>query len=79
MITVKAKYLQLSRAVEVREEDFVLHPRSCYRELLEAVMKKHPTLTYISMLVLVDGVPPNPDTELKDRDEVDFIASPMGG
>jgi len=79
MITVKAKYLQLSRAVEVKGEDFVLHPHSCYRELLEAVMKKHPSLTYIAMLVLVNGVPPSPDTELKDRDEVDFVASPMGG
>ena len=79
MITVKAKYLQLSRAVEAKEEDFVLHAHSSYRELLEVVMKKHPTLTYFAMLVLVDGVPPNPDTELKDRDEVDFIASPMGG
>jgi molybdopterin converting factor small subunit len=79
LITVKAKYLQLSRAVEAKEEDFVMNSRSCYGDLLEEIRKKHPSLTYVAMLVLIDGAPPSPDTELKDGDEVDFIASPMGG
>jgi len=79
MITVKAKYLQLSRAVKEKEEDFVLHSRSHYSDLLKAVMKKHPSLTYIAMLVLIDGTPPASDTELKEGDEIDFLASPMGG
>lgn len=78
-ITVKAKYLQLSRAVDVKEEDFVLHPKSHYSDLLAAVIKKHPSLTYTAMLVLIDGAPPTPDTELRDKDEIDFLASPMGG
>jgi len=79
MITVKAKYLQLSRMLKVKEEDFVMDSRSCYGDLLQAVRKKHPSLTYVVMLVLIDGTPPHPDTELKDGDEVDFLASPMGG
>jgi len=79
MITVKAKYLQLSRIIEVKEEDFVMGSRSCYGDLLEAVRKKHPSLAYVVILALIDGAPPHSDTELKDGDEVDFLASPMGG
>jgi len=79
LITVRAKYLQLSRAVEAKEEEFVMGSRSHYRDLLEAVRKKHPSLTYIPMLVIIDGHPADPGTKLKDKDEVDFIASPVGG
>jgi hypothetical protein len=79
MITVKVKYLRLSRAIEAKEEDFVLPPDSRYSDLLAAVLKKHPPLTHIAMLVLVDGLPPTPATELRDGEEIDFLASPMGG
>ena len=79
MITVKVKYFQLQRAVEAKEEEFALNPGSRYSDLLEAVLKKHPSLTYITMLVLIDGVRPTPDTELGNEGEIDFIASPMGG
>ena len=79
MITVKVKYLQLQRAVEVKEEEFTLNPGSRYCDLLEAVLKEHPSLTYITMLVLIDGVRPAPDTELENGGEIDFLASPMGG
>ena len=79
LITVKAKYLQLSRAVEAKEEEFVMDPRSHYSDLLEVVRKKHPSLTYIPMIAIIDGRPADPDTKLKDKDEVDFIASPVGG
>jgi len=79
LITVRAKYLQLSRAVEAKEEEFVMDSRSHYSDLLEAVRKKHPSLTYIPMTVIIDGRLSDPDTKLKDKDEVDFIASPVGG
>jgi hypothetical protein len=79
MITVKVKYFQLSRAVEAREEDFVLPPDSHYGDLLAAVLKRHPSLTYIVMLVLINGLPPISTTELVNGEEVDFLASPMGG
>jgi molybdopterin converting factor small subunit len=79
MIIVKVKYFQLSRAVEAKEEDFVLPPDSHCSDLLAAVLKKHPSLTHIAMLVLVNGLPPTPTTELGDGEEIDFFASPMGG
>jgi hypothetical protein len=79
MITVKVKYFQLQRAVEVKEEAFALDPGSRHSDLLGAVLKKHPSLTYVTMLALIDGVPPAPDAELGNGGEVDFLASPMGG
>jgi len=78
-MAVRAKYLQLSRAVDVTEEEFVVGPGSHYSDLLEMVRKKHPSLTYIPMIAIIDGRPANPDTKLNDKDEVDFIASPVGG
>jgi molybdopterin converting factor small subunit len=76
---VRAKYLQLSRAVEVKEEEFVMGPGSHYSDLQAAVVKKHPSLAYVSMLAVIDGHPADPDTELKDKDEVDFLAAAAGG
>jgi molybdopterin converting factor small subunit len=79
VISVKVKYFQLSRAVEAKEEDFALPPDSHYSDLLAAVLKKHPSLTYVVMLALMNGRPPTPATELRDGEEIDFLASPMGG
>jgi len=79
LMTVRAKYLQLSRAVEPKEEEFVMDPGSNYSDLLEVVRRKHPSLAYIPMIVIIDGRPADPDTKLKDKDEVDFVASPVGG
>jgi molybdopterin converting factor small subunit len=79
MIRVKVKYIQLSRAVEAKEEDFLLPPGSHYSDLLAAVLKKHPSLTYVVMLALMNGLPPAPATELRDGEEIDFLASPTGG
>jgi molybdopterin converting factor small subunit len=78
-MTVKARYLQLSQVIEVKEEDFVLPQDSRYGDLLAAVRKKHPALTYVLMLALMNGTPPDPDTKLKDGDEVDFARTPVGG
>ena len=79
MVIVRAKYLQLSGAIEVKEEEFVMGPGSHFSDLRAAVVKRHPSLAYVSMLAVIDGHPANPDTELRDKDEVDFLASPAGG
>ena len=76
---VRTRYLQLSQHIEEREEEFVLPADSRYSDLLAAVRKKHPALAYVLMLALLDGLPPDPDTKLKDGDEVDFAATPVGG
>jgi len=76
---VRAKYLQLSRAVEVKEEEFVMGKGSRFSDLRAAVIKKHPSLAYVGMLAVIDGQPANPDTELRDEEEVDFLSSPAGG
>ena len=78
-LSVKVKYLQLSRAVSEKEEDYFLDQGSCYSDLLAAVLKRHPSLTHIAKIVLLDGVPAAPAISLNNGDEICFVASPAGG
>jgi hypothetical protein len=79
MVTVRVRYFQLARVVDAKAEDIVLPHGARYEDLVEEVRKKHPALTYVAMLVLVNGSPATPEVKLTGREEIDFIASPMGG
>jgi len=79
MIAVRVRYFQLSRAVEEKEEIFSLDAGSHLSDLQKVINVKHPSLTYTVTLAIADGSPISPDTELKDGEEVDLLASPAGG
>jgi len=79
---IKVRYFQMSAALPgVSEEYFTLPSPADYRELSDAVLVAHPTLSSMmsNMLVLVDGVVARDTTPLKDGDEVDFIPATAGG
>ena len=79
MIAVRVKYFQLSRALLEKEEVYTLGAGSHFSDLQKEINRKHPTLTYIVTLALADGSPISPNAELRDGEEVDYLASPAGG
>ena len=78
MTTVTVKYSGLSREVDVKEE-VVQFDGSDYAALRVTLLRKYPPLTYTPALCLKDRTPMSPETELKDGDEVTFIAQIGGG
>jgi molybdopterin converting factor small subunit len=78
---VKVKFFQMSQAVAVAQESFVVQSPALYSDLLAAVESKYPKISTMvpTMLALVDGVPAKAATPLKDGDEVDFIPAIAGG
>lgn len=81
-IRVKVMYFQMPNTVLDRtEEFFVLQSPSYFSDLMDEVVGKHTILSTMmpSMMKLVDGVPAQPRTPLKDGDEVDFIPAVAGG
>lgn len=81
-LRVKVMYFQMQQTVNnLAEEHFVLQSPAYFRELLNSVVESHPLLSTMipTMMKLVDGVPAQPDTPLKDGDEVDLIPAIAGG
>lgn len=80
-IRVKVNYFQMTLAVNTKVEYFTLPAQASYGDLLAGVVKEHPAISPMipSMMVLIDGVPAQPATPLRDGEEVDFIPAAAGG
>ncbi len=82
MVTVKVTYFGMSPiTVNTKEEYFALQSPAYFHDLFSDVVDKHPLLSAMmpTMVILVDGVPGQPSTALKDGDEVDLIPAIAGG
>jgi len=71
----------MTQYTDTSEEYFVLQSPATLRDLLSNVAERHPTLIGMmaSMQILINGVPAQFNTGLKDGDEVDFIPLVTGG
>jgi len=80
-LRVKAMYFQMPQTINTKEEYFMLQSPAYLRDLLSNVMAEHPRVSKMipTMMILVDGVPGQPSTPLRDGDEVDFIPAIAGG
>jgi len=83
-LKVKVVYDLMARYVNTDEEYFVLQSPALLRGLLTNVAQRHPSLSpmigdHPIMLILVNGVPSQPNVTLKDGDQVDFIPLFDGG
>ena len=81
-IRVKVRYFQMTNVLPgLQVEYFVLAAPAEYRQLLAAVVEKHPAISGMTptMLVLVNGVVASSETRLNDGDEVDMIPTVSGG
>ncbi|MGH9919873.1 MAG: MoaD/ThiS family protein [Nitrososphaerales archaeon] len=74
-------YFQMPLVVGVSEEYFVLTSPAYFRDLQTSVLEEHPALSRMmpTMMILIDGVPAQPSTQLRNGDEVDFIPAIAGG
>ncbi len=80
-IRVKVNYFQMPFVVNTKVEYFTLPAQARYGDLLAGVVKEHPAISPMipSMMVLIDGVPAQPATPLREGEEVDFIPAVAGG
>jgi molybdopterin converting factor small subunit len=80
-IRVKVNYFQMPFVVNSKVEYFTLPAQARYSDLLAGVVKEHPAISPMipSMMVLIDGVPAQSATPLRDGEEVDFIPAVAGG
>ena len=74
-------YFQMPLVVSSSEEYFTLQTPAVYSDLLTAVLQEHPAISPMlpSMMILIDGVPAQPGSSLRNGDEVDFIPAVAGG
>jgi molybdopterin converting factor small subunit len=82
VLAVKAVYLQMAQYFSTSDEYFVLQNPAYLRDLLDAVLLRHPSLSpqmIATMLILIDGAPAKTGATLKDGDEVDLIPLVAGG
>jgi len=82
LLAVKAVYLQMAPYVSLGDEYFVLQSPAYLRNLLDAVILRHPAISpqmMATMLILIDGAPAKASASLKDGNEVDFIPLVAGG
>lgn len=79
-LRVKVMYFQMPQ-LGAKQEYFALESPAYFRDLLDDVETKHPSLSSMipTMLVLIDGVKAQPSTLLKEGDEIDFIPTVAGG
>lgn len=81
-LAVKAVYHQMAQYVSMGDEYFVLQSPAYLRNLLDAVILKHPAISpqmIANMLILIDGAPAKTSATLQDGNEVDFIPLVAGG
>lgn len=80
-LRVKAMYFQMPQTINTKEEYFMLQSPARLGDLLSNVVAEHPRVSSMipTMMLLVDGVPGQPSTPLRDGDEVDFIPAIAGG
>jgi len=80
-IRIKVVYFQMSQAVTVGQEYFDLQSPARVSDLIQAATQRHPPLAEMAgqMLILVEGVPANGTTSLKNGAEVDLIPTLVGG
>lgn len=73
-------YFQMPQ-VGVADEYYTLKSPASLGDLLERVVQKHPLISSMTptMMILIDGVPGYPATQLKDGDEVDLVPAIVGG
>jgi len=81
LLTVKVIYFLMAHYVSSSEEYFVLQSPAVLRDLLNDVVKRHPSLAPMmaTMEILKDGATVKLDSTLRDGDEVDFIPTVAGG
>ena len=74
LLTVKVIYFLMAHYVSSSEEYFVLQSPAVLRDLLNDVVKRHPSLAPMmaTMEILKDGATVKFDSTLRDGDEVDF-------
>jgi len=81
-LTVKVVYLGMPQTVtNTKEEYFVLKSPAYFRDLLSDVVQKHPLISIMipTMIISVDGFVGQPNTALKDGDEVNLVPATAGG
>lgn len=82
-ITVKVVYFQMSQYVNINDEFFTLQDPASMRDLLNAIVLRHPSLSpkmMAAMLIIVnEAVATGQGYVLKNGDEVDFIPMTAGG
>jgi molybdopterin converting factor small subunit len=80
---VKVVYFQMSQYVNINDEFFTLQDPASIRDLLNAIVLRHPSLSpqmMASMLILVnEATATGQDYVLKNGDVVDFIPMTGGG
>jgi len=81
LLTIKVVYFLMAKYVSSGEEYFVLQSPALLRDLLNDVVRRHPSLAPMmgTMEILRDGAPVKPNSVLRDEDEVDFIPTITGG
>jgi len=80
-IRVKIVYFQMQQSVNAAQEYYELEGRPRVSDLMNVADHRHPALTEMSshMLILIEGVPADGSTTLRDGDEVDLIPTMVGG
>jgi molybdopterin converting factor small subunit len=80
-LRVKVVYFQMSQSISEGQEYFELQAPAHVGDLMTVAAQRHPSLTGMEkgMLILVEGVPSDGATALRDGDEVDLIPTLVGG
>jgi molybdopterin converting factor small subunit len=81
-LTVKVHYFQMDQYVGVSEEYFSILSPAIMRDLLNAVLVRHPAMTpqmMNTMLILLNGTPAKISSSLGDEDKIDLIPLVAGG
>ena len=80
-LRVKVVYFQMSQYVSVGQEYFDVPSPADIGDLMEAVVKRHPSLSGMtsSMASVVGGVPEDSTSPLNDGEEVDLVPMMVGG
>jgi molybdopterin converting factor small subunit len=82
VLAIKVVYFQMAQYVSAGDEYFVPPNPAYLRDLLDAVLLRHPSISpqmIASVLVLIDGAPARSGAALEDGNEVDFIPLVAGG
>ena len=81
-VAVKVVYFGMPLAVtNTRQDLFVLESPAYFKDLLDAVVEKHPIISAMvpTMIMSVNGVLVRPNTPMNDGDVVDLVPATAGG
>ena len=82
-ITVKLAYFGMSSLITggVKQEYITLNSPAYFQTVLSTATERHPDLLPMlgAMQILIDGNQAQPNQQLRNKDEIDFIAIQAGG